>query len=581
MNSNAIRERAAELRAQREAAKAGGASRPNAGALAPIIKLPTVAEPQEGTKAASTARGQLDQIAQQVQPADAAARAAQATQALAGEFDPFEDQNGRFYVMLRGGRRPEAVPLESEQVADAIRETARRNSKPMMGKDAIETVRSILRTSARALSRRTVYQRIGMDGGDYLLDLGDADGHVVRVNAAGVTVETSNTIPFRRGRGYGALPMPTIPTSAAQAWEFVAPMVENVPEADKLPVVAAAVEYLRADSPHPILEFVGPEGSGKTAVALAVKTAIDPFDGQAPSAGQDERDIVAAVQGSHVVLFDNVSRTGAGVEDLLCRVAMGGAVTQRAYYTNADSLTLQIHAAQIRTALVPSLRQSDTLDRALIVPIKKPRAYRPEAEVRAEYAAKLPEVLGGLLFFLHVAMRDRATVAAQRAWKHRMVAWNQTGEAIAQALGHPPGYFVEMMAGKRQRAAADYIEGDTFARALVKTLNTWAAEAKPAEKLPSYRQWQKVPGWCAVRMKDRVLVTATAQTICAGITRHCDDWTSRGAGSTLPSTARATTGALQRVQGVLGRAGIEAALQSISGAKNSAWVFLLPPTDGE
>ncbi|NMG56871.1 hypothetical protein [Aromatoleum aromaticum] len=345
------------------------------------------------------------------------------------------------------------------------------------------------------------------------------------------------------------------------------------------PVVAAVVEYLRADSPHPILELVGPEGSGKTAVAQAIKTAIDPFDGQAPSAGQEERDIIAAVQGSHVVLFDNVTRPASGTEDLLCRISTGGAVTQRAYYTNADSLTLQIHAAQIRTALAPSLRQSDTQDRALIVHVKKPRAYRPEAEVRAEYADKLPEVLGGLLYLLHVSIRDRAAVAAQRAWKHRMVAWNQTGEAIGQALGHPAGYFVDLMSSKRQRAAEDYIEGDTFARALVKALVGWAAEAQPAEKLPSYRHWQKVPGWCAVQIKGRVVVAATAQAICSAVTRHCDDWTSRG--TTLPGTARATTGALQRVQGVLARAGIEAALQAISGANNCAWVFLMPKSDGE
>ncbi|NMG16744.1 hypothetical protein [Aromatoleum bremense] len=569
-----MRERVAQIRAEYEARKA-----PAQGAqgLVPVIQLPTAAESQEGPKVPAMAQAQLDQIGKEVQPADAATRGAQATQALAGEFAPFENQNGRFYVTLRSGRRPEAVPLESEQVADAIREAALRSSGRMIGKDAVATVLSTLRTRARAQPRRTVHQRIGMDGADYLLDLSAPDGHVVRVNAAGVTVEKNDTIPFRRGRGYGALPMPAPCGNAAQAWEFIAPMVANVPDADKLPVVAVAVEYLRADSPHPILEFIGPEGSGKSAAAWRLAQTIDPFDGEMPSTGQDERDMIAAAQGRHVVMLDNVS--GRLPEDFMCRASTGGAVTQREYYTNAGTATFGIHCAQIVTGILPPFRQSDTQDRALIVSIKKPLAYRPESEVRAEYADKLPEVLGGLLYLLHVSIRDRAAVAAQRAWKHRMVAWNQTGEAIAQALGHPVGYFVDLMSSKRQRAAEDYIEGDTFARALVKTLNTWAAEAKPAEKLPSYRHWQKVPGWCAGQIKGRVIVAATAQAICSAVTRHCDDWTSRG--TTLPGTARATTGALQRVQGVLARAGIEAALKPISGANNCAWVFLMPKSDGE
>lgn len=576
--SASMKERVAVLRAQHEAKRASEAPARGPQALASVTKIPTAAEAQTKTKGGATALAQLDQIKDEVPKLDPAQRAAQAAQALAAEFDPFEDQNGNHYAMLRTGDRVEAAPVGSEQVSDEITATALRNSGRVPGKDAIATVKALLRIQARVGGKREVFQRVGMDGGDYLLDLGDAGGLVVRVSASGIAIEKNESIPFRRGRGYGELPVPVMPSNAAQAWEFVAPMVENVPEDDKLAVVAAAVEYLRSDSPNPILNYTGTEGSGKSAAAARVAQAIDPFDGEMPSTGQDPRDMTAAAQGRHVVLMDNVSRMEPGAEDLMCRISTGGAVTQREFFTNAGALTLQIHAALILTSITPPLRQSDTLDRALIVPIQKPRAYRAEDEVRAEYAAKLPEVLGGLLFFLRESIRVREAVANQRDWKHRMVAWNQTGESIAQALRHPPGYFVGLMAGKRQRAASDYIEGDTFARGLVKALHVWAAEATPAEKLPSYRQWLKAPGWCAVETKGRVLVAASAQAVCGAVTRHCDEWSSRG--PTLPGTARATTGALQRVQGVLGRAGIEAELRPINGEKNSAWFFLMPPSDG-
>lgn len=576
--SASMKEHVAALRAQHEAKKGSEASARGPQALAPIIYFPATTTPQDAPKVPMTARGQLDQIKDETLKPDSAQRAAMLAQSVAALLDPFEDQYGNYNAMLRNGERVETVPIDSERVSDEIAKIALDASARAPGKDTVTTVKALARIEARAGDKRKVFQRVGMDGGDYLLDLGDAGGDMVRINASGVTVEKNESIPFRRGRGYGELPIPVMPADAAQAWEFVAPMVENVPEGDKLAVVAAGVEYLRSDSPNPILIYCGPEGSGKSAAAALVAHAIDPFDGEMPSTGQDPRDMIAAAQGRHVVVMDNVSRMEPGAEDLMCRLSTGGAVIQREFFTNASSLTLQIHGALILTAITPPLRQSDTLDRALITAIQRPRAYRPEAEVRAEYAVKLPKVLGGLLFFLWESIRVRATVAKQRDWKSRMVAWNQTGEAIAQALGYRPGHFVEMMAGKRQRAAADYIEGDAFARGLVKALHVWAAEANPAEKLPSYRQWLKAPGWCAVESRGRVLVAASAQAVCSAVTRHCDEWSSRG--PTLPSTARATTGALQRVQGVLGRAGIEAELRPVNGEKNSAWFFLMPPSRG-
>ena len=353
-------------------------------------------------------------------------------------------------------------------------------------------------------------------------------------------------------------------------------MREGIPEDDQIPLIAAVAECLNPSSPNPIICFIGQEGSTKTSKAARIAQTIDPFNGEPPSSEhKDERNLHAATQDRYCVLLDNMTGTQKGVEDFLCRSSYGSAVTLREYYTNADALTLQLHVAWILTGIAPFLRQADTLDRALVISIEKPRQYRTESVVRAEYAAKIPDVLGGVLCLLSTSLRMRDQIASQRRWKHRMVDWAMTGEAIAQSIGLPPGHFVELMDRKRQRAASDYVEGDAFASALVKLVNEWASKAQPADdgKIPSWHSWGKTqPGWCAVKQPGSTIVAATAGAICKGIARYVES-THAYPDPRIPSTARATTGALQRVQGVLGRSGIECKLRAVNGGANGFWVF--------
>lgn len=298
---------------------------------------------------------------------------------------------------------------------------------------------------------------------------------------------------------------------------------------------------------------------------------LDPFNGEAPSVATDGPSIIAAAQTRLCLLIDNISTAvGPDIENLLCKSAYGSAVIFRKLYANGDSVTLALSIAWHLTGITAFLRQADTLDRAIVMQISKPADLRSEIEVRQQFATQHPYILGGLLFFLAERMRAAPNIVKQQRITHRMVDFAVTGESIAQSLGMRAGEFIAAQDAARATGARDYIEGDGFAAPLVAWLQDMHAGALPVTSLPPKSTWLTVLPWVGV-YKGRTVIIATAQSVCDGVrAKRAFD------GPETPRTARATTGAIQRVRGLLTRAGWEVEASKYNSGSNTAWAFKAP-----
>ena len=252
----------------------------------------------------------------------------------------------------------------------------------------------MLREVARTKPHRTVYRRIGKDGDAYRIDLGDRNRYCARADAHGVTVVPSGDAVFSRGKGYGELPMPVMPTDAAEAWDFVQPLFLGIPNHERVPLLALMVEGLRSDTPHSILILVGQEGSGKSMAAERCVMAIDPFIGKLPSVAHSERGFYSAAQTRHTLVMDNLSMPLPGtLEDALCRSSCGAAIMVPELYQTAESRTLRLFVKWIITGISNQIRQADTLDRAWVIRVEKPNSYRSPEALRAEFKSAQGRVL--------------------------------------------------------------------------------------------------------------------------------------------------------------------------------------------
>ncbi|HWS61980.1 MAG TPA: hypothetical protein VN325_04430 [Steroidobacteraceae bacterium] len=546
--------------------------------------LPFATKPpptSDETAYADGASQQLNRVANDTVPeaqTDAQKAAEVATQRardFAAKFDSFRDIEGAFYILHQG----DALSLNSTDCVDIFREAAM-NIHTRLTKDGLEQLQTMLRTAARAKPAKTANQRSAKDGGSYIVDLGDKGRQVARVDANGITVEKSNGVIFIRGKGYGELPMPVIPRDADEAWDFVQPLLQGIPKHDQIPLIAAKIEHLRPDSPQPILILTGSPGAGKSTLAQHLIMSIDPFEGKMPSVTHSERGIYSAAQGRHSLCLDNLSATLKGdMEDTLCRSSSGGAITVPELYTTADSRNLRLFVAWHITGIANIIRQADTLDRAWVIRVERPKTYRPDDVIRAEFKMAHGQVLGGLLFFLAERMRRAPSIWKTQNVQHRMADFLVTGEALAQAIGQRGGSFIAAVESKRMTAARDWIEGDTFTATLVRSLAEIVKATTPATAPGPWSVWNKSPGYCVFQHQGRVHVVATADAICREVNSRQQvpyGWSDRFSAS-LPSTARMTVGAIDRVQGQMTRAGWTVAYRLANGGKNHIWLFGVPP----
>jgi hypothetical protein len=492
---------------------------------------------------------------------------------FAKDFDAFRDAEDAFYIF----HERDAVSLKFTRCNDILRAVARADYVKL-NKDSLEQIQSILRCNALAKPCRPVNRRIAMDGEAHLIDLADPGRHQARVDQRGVTIVQSGVAIFSREKGYGELPMPVIPTDVAQAWGFLDPLLLPVPEADREPLVAVMVEWLKSNSPHPILILIGQEGTGKSTLAGRITMVIDPSVGKPPRVLHTERAFYSTAQSRHIMLMDNLSAHLKGkLEDHMCCSSDGRPIEVPELYTTAESRTLKMFIAWIITGISNQITRSDTLSRSWIIRVEKPQDGRSEKALKTEFESARGQIFGALLFFLRESIQRGPGIEAAHKINPRLYEFLVTGESISQSLGHTPGSFLAAVDERRAASARDWIKDDEFAAAVVKCVTDLFRNAKvplPASA-GSWKNWHTTPGYSVFQNGGRRHSAITAETL--------KDLASIAAPSLygkpsacIPTSALGVANALDRIQNQMTLAGWTVTQRKVNGGNNTIWVFGVP-----
>ena len=333
--------------------------------------------------------------------------------------------------------------------------------------DILKTVQNVLSGKAKFDGdQHATALRIAKDSAGYWIDIGDEAWRALLVTATGWRMVDRPPVRFRRNKAMRSLPIPVAGGDLNLIWQLV-----NVPEDDRMFVLAWLLESLRPCTPYAVLELVGEQGSAKSTTQRVLRHFIDPNKAMLRPAPKTREDIFVSAGTNHVVSLENLSGLSPEFSDALCTIATGGGMTGRKFYTNDEENIVEAHNPVILNGIGAIISRADLLDRAIVIcpPVIEQRLT--ETEIAAQLAQHAPSIMGGLLdlFVLTLAELPKVTIAPDQL--PRMADFAYLGEAMHRCMGARPFEFLDRYCGHRREATRRTIDASPVAAACIKYLD--------------------------------------------------------------------------------------------------------------
>ena len=335
------------------------------------------------------------------------------------------------------------------------------------------------------------------DGGHYIF-IGDDKRQVIEVLPTGWQITNKAPVKFWMSSAMQPLPVPTKGGDLDKLWDFI-----NIPEQDRLLVLAWILESLRANTPKPILAFNGTQGSAKSSTQDKIRQLIDNNSVNLRAAPKTVEDVFVSAGCGWLVSYENLSHVTPAIQDAFCTLATGGGFATRRFHTNSEENIIDVKRPIVCNSIPSVLTAQDVTDRAITLELPS-ITYREESQINAEWDKAKPAIFGGLLDLFVKTLAKMPSVELNNP--PRMADFTRLGEAMAQALGHSSGKFAELYKANRSDGISRSLEASPIAVAVRDMVEEYNGLSSPVfegtmkallEKLDKYKQeahaWPKTP----------------------------------------------------------------------------------------
>lgn len=222
---------------------------------------------------------------------------------------------------------------------------------------------------------------------------------------------------------------------------------------------------------HPLLILTGEKGSSKSTTMRKVEKLLDPKKSDLCGLPKGSDGLELRLANSYFVALDNLSNISRSVSDTIARAVTGGSVTKRKLYQNTKEIVLNIKAVIAINGVSLVARESDLLDRSLILELKRieSRKIKSEEELWKNFEKDRPKFLGCIFQILAEVMYNDEEVEVKE--KIRLADFHIACVKVGRVLGMSSEEVSDLLWENQRRVNQKSIDEDIVACCLVELMS--------------------------------------------------------------------------------------------------------------
>ncbi len=362
-------------------------------------------------------------------------------------------------------------PLSSKEGTIALKKVYREQFNEILTAQEVQYVVELIEIiGTDDVEQVEICKRIFNNGGQYAYEL-NQEGKAVWIEDGIATTGNVEGILFKHSANFSNQTEPNLKIEPKRLLHYVRVHFNFRSEMEvKLFTLYLVTSFWGLNINHPILVITGEKGSSKSTTMRKLEELIDPKNSVGGGIPKGADGLEIRLSNSYLLVLDNLSSLSRKVSDTLAVAATGGSVTKRALYKNIDEIVLDLKAVIAINGVSLVAKESDLLDRSLIITLKRlaPKEIRTEEELWNEFENDKPDILGCCFKTLAVALNDEEPVKTQELI--RMADFHVACIKVGRALGISEREVSEILWQNQSNVNKCTLDEDTVALCVIELM---------------------------------------------------------------------------------------------------------------